>query len=170
MIEPSVKILLEGLAAIRDLIACRDLERASALCDELLAMGLEVAEIATCYVCGGAATKLCDFRLGWAIGGYVEGPNGPYAVFDITRMPYTCDMPLCDACAYPAGRTFVSGQVPAADTIDYCPLHAHVATRPEDMRPITPEAAAVARAKAWAAAVPTAVVTPQCLAPGSKEE
>jgi hypothetical protein len=59
MIEPSVKTLLEGLAALRDLIACHDSERASALCEELLALGVKAAEVATCHVCGGAATKLC---------------------------------------------------------------------------------------------------------------
>jgi hypothetical protein len=119
-------------------------------------------------VCGGAATKLCDFRLGGPIGGYVDGPNGPYAVFDIRRMPYTCDMPLCDACAHPTGRTFVSGPVPAADTIDYCPSHAHVRTRSGDMKPITSQAAAAERAKAWAAARPTAVVTPLRVVRGEK--
>lgn len=170
MMEPPVKTLLEGLATLRDLIACSDLERASALCEELVALGLEAAEVATCHVCGGAATKLCDFRLGGPIGGYVDGPNGPYAVFDIRRMPYTCDMPLCDACAHPAGRTFVSGPVPAADTIDYCPAHAHVRTRSEDMKPITPQAAAAVRAKAWAAARPAAVVTPLRQTLGEQEE
>jgi hypothetical protein len=52
MIEPSVKTLLEGLAALRDLIACHDSERASALCEELLALGVKAAEVATCHVCG----------------------------------------------------------------------------------------------------------------------
>jgi hypothetical protein len=46
MIEPSVKTLLEGLAALRDLIACHDSERASALCEELLALGVKAAEVA----------------------------------------------------------------------------------------------------------------------------
>ena len=66
-----------------------------------------------CLFCGGAADLLCDGYLGW--GSMMDGER---KCVDINK-PYTCDAPMCAACA--ADRSSIHG-VGWRDTIDYCPL------------------------------------------------
>jgi hypothetical protein len=86
-----------------------------------------------CIQCGVPATRLCDYQIGGAIGGYVRmGPlekNAFRAILDTTRMPYTCDTPVCEACATLVGAVHLSGKKGWTQTIDHCPLHATKAVR-----------------------------------------
>lgn len=81
----------------------------------------------SCINCGGAATLLCDFRLGGVFGGIakMEVPKKmewPY--IDTSKMCYRCDVPICHSCATHKGDVFMSHT--GHDTIDHCPMHAHM--------------------------------------------
>lgn len=88
-----------------------------------------------CINCGGHAAQLCDFTLGGVHGGYGEYKGKPYRVHDINKPHYTCDVPICRACATHAGNLFISGKNPGIETIDYCPLHSHGENH--DIKPLT---------------------------------
>lgn len=87
---------------------------------------------AKCLFCGGKASLLCDSHIGWerkrgemrkdGYDGFVAGPG--YSVPLKYRVNHTCDAPLCDACAVPAGIMFVRMKHTSfAETTDYCPGH-----------------------------------------------
>lgn len=96
-------------------------------------MTMEASE--SCSVCGAAATRLCDFVLGFSIGGYVKCTGehayqiGRFAEYDrqARGLPFagdkmfTCDRALCDQCTQRVGMTTVRG---TPDQIDHCPVHA----------------------------------------------
>lgn len=86
-----------------------------------------MSETSVCLNCGGHAELLCDYKLGGVIGWIVQ-ESKPFRrerrYFDITKMPYTCDVPLCPACATLKGRYFISGPQAGSESIDYCPYHA----------------------------------------------
>ena len=94
-----------------------------------------MADGSRCINCGGPATLLCDFKIGGAHGGYAECDGRPYRVFDINKPFFTCDVPLCPACATFAGNVFLSGKSPGSESVDYCPLHAH--GRDHECKPLT---------------------------------
>ena len=85
-----------------------------------------------CIFCGAKATILCDHWIGWerkrgAMA--AEAPNlitcPEWGVPLRYRIRHTCDAPLCEVCAVPAGtyhaRLRHYGSV--HDSIDYCPGH-----------------------------------------------
>jgi hypothetical protein len=81
----------------------------------------------SCINCGGAAELLCDFKLGGVHGGIekIEVPKPmEWEVIDATKMPYRCDVPICHSCATYKGNIFMSHY--GSDSIDYCPMHAHM--------------------------------------------
>lgn len=85
-----------------------------------------------CLFCGGKAELLCDSWIGWERKrGEMskEAPNlltcPAWGVPVRYRLVHTCDAPLCQACAVPAG-TFharLRHQGSFSDSIDYCPGH-----------------------------------------------
>ena len=85
-----------------------------------------------CLFCGGKAELLCDSWIGW------ERKRGEisrdasnlltcpaWGVPMRYRLVHTCDAPLCQACAVPAGTFHVRlrYQGSFSDSIDYCPGH-----------------------------------------------
>jgi hypothetical protein len=117
-----------------------------------------------CAFCGQPATLLCDFVLGFEIKGwtmcnaqaafnadrfeeFVPGKGLPYGNMDSAC--FTCDAPLCEACAHHHGLIFFDGDKKhtAIDSRDTCPLH------PKEMSPrapvITAETAEKIRLQLW---------------------
>ncbi|ELM3737195.1 hypothetical protein RYR42_002694 [Edwardsiella piscicida] len=66
--------------------------------------------------CGKPATLLCDGLIGFDAD---EDANG---VIENCRGMFTCDAPMCRACATWHGNIFFSGKAGGMDTKDYCPL------------------------------------------------
>ena len=66
-----------------------------------------------CLFCGGAAELLCDGYLGWGL--VMDGARRCIN----PRKPYTCDAPLCVACAGQRSSIHGTGWF---DSIDHCPL------------------------------------------------
>lgn len=108
---------------------------------------------AICAYCGGTATLLCDYRLGWErlrTKMEAEAPNlltlPGHAVPMRYRHVHTCDTPLCEACAKHSGPIFVClrGDAGFSDSIDYCPDHP---VRHEGLREISGLAARREREK-----------------------
>ncbi len=92
-----------------------------------------MAKKTICAYCGGEATLLCDYRLGWErlrTKMENEAPNllvlPGNSVPLRYRMVHTCDTPLCQACSKHSGQIFVClrGNAGFSDSIDYCPDHA----------------------------------------------
>ena len=83
----------------------------------------------TCFYCDAPATKLCDMKLGWPIGGFVrEGSislNRFRPIIAMGKLPYTCDRPLCDEHALFRGNIFFCGKEGSVETVDRCHEHAH---------------------------------------------
>lgn len=99
-----------------------------------------------CICCGKEATLLCDYPLGYQIAGTI-----PRAYIDMDSAMFTCDAPLCQACAKHVGNRFFDGvpEVTGVESIDYCPEHsAHGAT--VDVLPITKLDAEVLRREVFA--------------------
>lgn len=95
---------------------------------------------AKCLFCGGKAELLCDSHIGWERkrgemqkdfpDGLLEGPG--YRVPLRYRTNHTCDAPLCNACATPAGVMFVRMKfLSFSESTDYCPGHGWGDMRPE---------------------------------------
>jgi hypothetical protein len=97
-----------------------------------------------CLACGAPSTLLCDYHLGAPIGGEERGCS----FIDASKMPFTCDMPLCKACATPGGWIHISGRDPFWDTFDYCPIHSDGNYGLAE--PIESDVAESLRRKAWA--------------------
>lgn len=101
-----------------------------------------------CFYCDEPATKLCDFQIGGPIGGYVRDPKHRdlfYPVFAIEKLPYTCDMPICDRHAHHRGNIFFSaGKDSGMETIDYCEEH-RFGQSSGQVKPVLPEEADAAR-------------------------
>lgn len=77
-----------------------------------------------CFYCDKPATRYCDFAVGGQIGCYVRigklSENRFHACFDIDKLPFRCDIPMCEAHGSKVGNIFMSGH---NDTIDHCPDH-----------------------------------------------
>ncbi|MEB2478187.1 hypothetical protein QMM96_22415 [Citrobacter freundii] len=75
----------------------------------------------TCLFCGAPATLLCDGHLGYPDATAKE-QHRAFKGLDLFR-PYTCDAPMCEACAQRSASYIVcrrgKGCIP--DTVDYCP-------------------------------------------------
>lgn len=69
-----------------------------------------------CIFCGGKATLLCDFLLGFDA---EEDENGNIITL---RKNHTCDAPMCRECATWQSNIFFSGPAGFMDTVDYCPI------------------------------------------------
>ena len=90
----------------------------------------------TCFDCGEPPTKLCDFHIGQAIGGYArDGKNLNSNIWRaVTTMKniengvafYTCDRPLCNGCAKVVGRVIACGKQGLTYTFDRCKEHADI--------------------------------------------
>lgn len=78
-----------------------------------------------CFYCSKAATLLCDFKLGWAIGELVRERDGStWHAINGERPPHTCDMPLCrDHAEYRGWLHVKAGKNSHFDSYDYCPEH-----------------------------------------------
>lgn len=80
-----------------------------------------------CFYCDAPGTKLCDFVLGWTIGGYVRtgkvADNQFYATCCIDGPMFTCDMSMCDEHSSYQGMFHASGKAGFSESIDYCPEH-----------------------------------------------
>lgn len=84
-----------------------------------------------CAFCGGKADLLCDSWLGWErMRGKMqaEAPNLLLMRSDEVPVRYrhihTCDTPLCQCCATPAGSMHVRiKHATFSDSIDFCPGH-----------------------------------------------
>lgn len=79
----------------------------------------------SCFYCGQPSTLLCDFQLGWPIGGYSRAPDGSEYPVRALQAPYTCDMPLCRNHAELRGTVHIKAKKPLGgfDTYDYCMEH-----------------------------------------------
>lgn len=88
---------------------------------------------AICAYCGGTATLLCDYRLGWErlrTKMEAEAPNllvlPGHDVPMRYRHVHTCDTPLCEACTKRLGGPMficLRGGNGFVETQDYCPDH-----------------------------------------------
>jgi hypothetical protein len=85
-----------------------------------------------CACCGAPATLLCDFVIGreWTVSQWWPGSlRHPWRGWqrrtggDEARH-FTCDRPLCDACAIHQGNMFLCGKEGGIESIDHCPEHA----------------------------------------------
>lgn len=85
-----------------------------------------------CLFCGGKAELLCDSWIGWERKrGEMskEAPNlltsPAWGVPIRYRLVHTCDAPLCQACAVPAGSFHVRLRYQGSftESIDYCQGH-----------------------------------------------
>lgn len=116
-----------------------------------------------CVFCGKPGTLLCDFILGFEIKGwtpcngqaalnadrleeYVRGKGLPYT--SLGSACFTCDAPLCEACARLDGYIFFDGDAKhtAIERVDKCPLHQMARERTPLM---TPETAEKIRTQLW---------------------
>ena len=93
-----------------------------------------------CIFCGGKAELLCDSWIGWERKRgqlATEAPNlltsPAWGVPMRYRLVHTCDAPLCQACATPAGTFHVRlrNQGSFHESIDYCPGHGRGDSRAE---------------------------------------
>lgn len=91
-----------------------------------------MAKPSICAYCGGQATLLCDYRLGWErLRTKLQQEASNLSVMPGHMVPtryrqvHTCDTPLCHACAQHSGPIFVCmrGHAGFSDSIDYCPDH-----------------------------------------------
>ena len=77
-----------------------------------------------CFYCDEPAVRYCDFNIGGPIGSYARiglvSDNKFYACYDIEKMPFTCDMPMCVDHAKHIGNIFMPGDI---EQIDHCPEH-----------------------------------------------
>lgn len=94
-------------------------------------MSDETSDDAPCYHCGGPATLLCDFVIAREKAGeqFKEGtPDSPsqhwYPVTTFNSRVFTCDRPLCEACATGGGTLFFCGEAGSIESVDYCRDHA----------------------------------------------
>jgi hypothetical protein len=87
----------------------------------------------SCYLCGAPATLLCDFAVGREKAGTVPARKVDgryYPAYDAccihTSRVFTCDRPMCGACATSKGALFICGtpEVSEVVTQDYCRDHA----------------------------------------------
>ncbi|WP_082716454.1 hypothetical protein [Burkholderia sp. BDU5] len=93
-----------------------------------------------CFYCNQPATLLCDFKLGWPIGGYERGRDGIEFPVRALAAPYTCDVPLCREHAQYRGWLHVSaGRKSYFDSYDYCLEHIDV---PDASTTLMPESEA----------------------------
>jgi hypothetical protein len=78
-----------------------------------------------CAYCDKPATLLCDFHLGWPIGGEERRRDGSTYVVRALALPYTCDLPLCRDHAETRGWVHIKARAPLGgfDSYDYCSEH-----------------------------------------------
>jgi hypothetical protein len=95
---------------------------------------------APCFHCGAPATLLCDHVLGVEIGDYqwhkgsLSSPHqGWFPVVTDESRVFTCDRPLCEACATNRGAIFFDGDEAntGVETRDYCREHADATSNKE---------------------------------------
>lgn len=100
-----------------------------------------------CLACGDAATKLCDYVLGFQIARTL-----PHPVISNDLVMWRCDAPLCNRHAAHVGNVFMCGKFPGAgaDTVDYCPAHGEPRRRGKEGDPMFAEDADYLRRLAWA--------------------
>lgn len=104
-----------------------------------------------CMFCGAPSTLLCDGYLGYP----PKTENG--LEFIDPYHPYTCDAPLCSACAVQQGKVHICGWGKRAgcriETIDHCPVCVRdLPPYPQHTRRLiySPEQAKTIRAAHWA--------------------
>lgn len=125
--------LLKQILASVDLSDCPESLRASAL--------EAIADIGGCAFCGRAATRLCDFTIGYEI----DETHTKWPCCKSDGECFTCDAPLCEQCREVVGMTTITG-VPTA--IDHCPYHVKISTAYR-RRPMTKHEAERLRIVAW---------------------
>ena len=125
--------LLKQILATVDLSDCPESLRASAQ--------EAIADLGGCVFCGRAATRLCDFNIGFEI----DETHTRWPCCKSDGESYTCDAPLCEQCRTVVGMTTITG-VPT--DVDYCPFHVKLKGN-YIARPMTKHEAERLRIAAW---------------------
>lgn len=76
-----------------------------------------------CIICGGVPVVYCDYHIGWPRDDSERAKTVNYACIDTSRLPFTCDAPVCSNHSKHVGNLFVCGKLGGHDSIDHCQLH-----------------------------------------------